>query len=414
VVPSFLFSDFTVDLPTLAVITVFVCATAGALMLLSWAQNRSTPALALWGGAYFLAVGGAILIASHRPWTGSASTCSANALICLAYAGFWGGARSFEGRNVPIVGMATGAVIWIAACQFGTFADDPAARLMLLSFIQAVYILLAAIEVRYARDPELISRWPTFALALLHTAFLLARIPLAPALLSATAETSPHGPLVLVFAFEALFVFFSVAVLRIAMSKERAELAQRKAALTDPLTGVANRRAFFDVGIPLLERTIADRRNAALLLFDLDRFKQLNDTAGHQMGDDVLKYFSDLVAAALRPEDLFGRLGGEEFAALLANVSVAEALHVAERLRRDFEAMSLPGLAGGSTVSIGVAMTSETRRTLNALLATADRALYRAKAEGRNRVASAPLAVVERATADSAGNAAPALAPLAG
>ena len=90
-------------------------------------------------------------------------------------------------------------------------------------------------------------------------------------------------------AFEALFAAFCLPFLRVAMSKERAELAQRKAALTDSLTGIANRRAFFDLGGPLLEWAVADRRPAALLLFDLDRFKEVNDTAGHQAGDRVLK-----------------------------------------------------------------------------------------------------------------------------
>jgi diguanylate cyclase (GGDEF)-like protein len=179
------------------------------------------------------------------------------------------------------------------------------------------------------------------------------------------------------------------------MSKERAELEQRKAALTDWLTGIANRRAFFDLGSPLLERTIADRRSAALLLFDLDRFKEVNDTAGHQAGDRVLKVFSDLVAASMRPGDLFGRLGGEEFACLLVNTSMAEALRLAERVRRELAAMSLPYLEKNATVSVGVAMASDAGRNLQALLATADRALYRAKAEGRNRVAPAPLILVD-------------------
>jgi diguanylate cyclase (GGDEF)-like protein len=418
-VPSLLFSDFTIDLPTLAAITVFVSATAGLLMLVSWLQNRSTPALALWGCGYLLGVGGAVLIASHGLGAGAPSSTGANALICLAYASMWGGARSFEGRNIPFAWMGAGAAIWIAACHLPILADDTTARFMLLSAILAAYSLLAAVETRYARDPELISRWPAFALVLIHAGFMLARIPLAPALLAAMSEARPRSPLVLVFAFEALFVFFSVAVLRIAMSKERAELAQRKAALTDSLTGVPNRRAFFDVGGSLLERTFADRRNAALLLFDLDRFKQVNDTAGHQAGDHVLKCFSNLVVATLSHGDLFGRLGGEEFAALLTDTSMAEALKTAERLRRDFEAMSFSGLTTGATVSIGIAMTGETRHTLNALLASADRALYRAKAEGRNRVASAPLIVVDRPTADIPARApdistAAALAPLAG
>jgi diguanylate cyclase (GGDEF)-like protein len=178
------------------------------------------------------------------------------------------------------------------------------------------------------------------------------------------------------------------------MSKERAELEQRKAALTDPLTGIANRRAFFDRGGPLLAWAQADRRSAALLLFDLDRFKEVNDTAGHHAGDRVLQAFCDLVAGSIKPGDLFGRLGGEEFACLLANASMAHALHIAERLRREFAAMRLPDLDVNPTVSVGVAIANEAGRSLPALLAIADRALYRAKAEGRNRVAPAPLVLI--------------------
>ena len=196
-------------------------------------------------------------------------------------------------------------------------------------------------------------------------------------------------------AFEALFVAFCVPFLRVAMSKERAELEQRLAAQTDPLTGVPNRRAFFDRGNPLLERFIAERRPAALLLFDLDRFKDINDTAGHQAGDRVLQAFCDLVGASLCPGDLFGRLGGEEFAYLMANVSVTQALRTAERLRMEFAALQFVDLAMTPTVSVGVAMASEAGRNLSALLALADRALYRAKADGRNRVAPAPFIRLE-------------------
>ncbi len=124
-----------------------------------------------------------------------------------------------------------------------------------------------------------------------------------------------------------------MAFLRVNMSKERAELEQRRAALTDWLTGVANRRAFFDHGEALLERNMAERCSAALVLFDIDHFKEVNDTAGHQAGDAVLKAFADLVASAMRPTDLFGRLGGEEFACPLPKTSMAETLRLSEQVR---------------------------------------------------------------------------------
>ncbi len=398
-------SNFAVDLPTLCAVSGFVVVIGGLLLLFSWVQNRSVPALALWGLGYLLGAIGAALLATRGLMPNAWSIGGAVAFLCCAYGVMWGGARSFEGRPVRAYGIFAGAAIWVGACQSGGFYQSEQARVVLASAILATYALLSAREVWHARDKELISRWPTLALLILHAGFLLGRIPLAGAVTFPPLRGGPHATLMSIMALEGLFTAFCLAFLRVNMSKERAELEQRKAALTDALTGIANRRAFFDRGEPLLDRSMADRRPAALLLFDLDRFKEVNDTAGHQAGDGVLKAFSDLVAGAMRPADLFGRLGGEEFACLLVNTSMAEALQVAERVRRDFAAMGLPTLESKTTVSIGVAMANEMAneagRNLQALLATADRALYRAKAEGRNRVAPAPLVLVETSGIDA-------------
>ena len=133
----------------------------------------------------------------------------------------------------------------------------------------------------------------------------------------------------------------------------------------------------------------------------------------------MLREFSQLVAASIRPGNLFARLGGEEFACLLTDAPMAAAVQMAERLRRKFAAMKFADLTTSATVSIGLAMASEPGRDLSALLAIADRALYRAKAEGRNRVAPAPLALVENAAATgrpvfAVGGSAALPAPLAG
>jgi diguanylate cyclase (GGDEF)-like protein len=394
-VPSVVNAHFILDVPTLFAVTVFISLSGGLLLLFSWMQNRNTPALALWGIGYVIAASAAALLSSHL-LPGLWPACLGNALICLAYGMMWSGSRCFEGRRVHLWLTAMGAVIWLIAFQFEIVAQSLPLRMALASMISASYALLSARELWHARDRGLISRWPTLVLVVVHAGFLLARIPFADSLTSAVLSPQSHGPSVTVMAFEALFAAFCVPFLRVAMSKERAELEQRRAALTDSLTGIANRRAFFDVGEPLLDRLIADRRSAALLLFDLDRFKEVNDTAGHQTGDYVLKSFADLVAASMRSGDLFGRLGGEEFASLLLNVSMAEALQMAERLRAAFETMQVPGLDVKPTVSVGVAMTTEAGRGLTALLATADRALYRAKADGRNRVARAPLVLVDK------------------
>jgi diguanylate cyclase (GGDEF)-like protein len=396
-VPSVATSHFVIDLPTLFVLTMFLSAVGGLMLLFSWTQNRNTPALAFWGVGYLFGSAGSALLGVPTAAPTSWSVCGANALICAAYGMMWGGARSFEGRRVHAPLIAAGAAIWIGAFQLEFFAQSLPARVALMSAILAGYALLSARELWHARDRELISRRPTLALVLIHAGFLLARIPFASTLMASFAAGQPQSLVASVMACEALFLTFCLPFLRVAMTKERAELEQRRAALTDALTGIANRRAFFDRGASLLQQTFAARRPAALLLFDLDRFKEVNDTAGHQAGDRVLKAFSDLVAGALRPDDLFGRLGGEEFACLLTDASMGEALRISERLRREFEAMRFSGLARSPTVSIGVAMANDAGRSLPTLLANADRALYRAKADGRNRVAPAPLLLVRDA-----------------
>jgi diguanylate cyclase (GGDEF)-like protein len=393
-VPTIAISYFVIDVPTLCAVTVFIILTGGLLLLCSWLQNRSETALALWGLAYlFGAVGGGLMALGGlipAVWT----VCGPPVFISCAYGVMWSGARCFEGRRIRLSWMIAGAVIWLVACLFDGFYQSVPARSILTSVILATYALLSAREVWYARQRELASRWPTFAILVMHAGFLLARIPFVGTLRAQPGE-NPHSVAVAIFAFEALFTIFCLAILRVNMSKEKAELQQRAAARTDALTGVANRRAFFDLGEPLLERTTADRRSSALLLFDLDRFKEINDTAGHQAGDRVLSAFSDLVVSSIYRNDLFARIGGEEFACLMFDTSMQEAQQTAEHIRQAFAAMTFPDVAVRATVSIGVAMASDAGRGLPALLGMADRALYRAKADGRNCVARAPLVVLE-------------------
>jgi len=182
-----------------------------------------------------------------------------------------------------------------------------------------------------------------------------------------------------------------MAFLVVNMTKERAELRQRQNALVDPLTGAANRRAFLETGERVLQRTLAEGKPAAMLVLDLDLFKKINDTFGHQTGDRVLCAFCDTATATLRPQDLFGRLGGEEFACLLPGATEANALAVAERIRANFEGRPIKfgTQVSKSTVSVGVAMARGVGDDLATLLATADTALYQAKANGRNRVEQA-------------------------
>jgi diguanylate cyclase (GGDEF)-like protein len=162
--------------------------------------------------------------------------------------------------------------------------------------------------------------------------------------------------------------------------------------MRDGLTEVYNQRKFQEEATREFARAQRHDRPLALVLLDIDHFKQVNDTYGHLCGDAVLKQLAGRVSARLRPEQVFARLGGEEFGILCPETGVEGGVALAEKLRRMFE--DEPFQAGatpfGVTCSFGVAGLAPGMSAFDDLVAAADAALYRAKREGRNRVQAAP------------------------
>lgn len=168
-----------------------------------------------------------------------------------------------------------------------------------------------------------------------------------------------------------------------------ATMAQlERAAQTDSLTGLANRRHFAEELERELARTRRDGRPLTVIVCDLDHFKDVNDTYGHIVGDDVLHMVGQVLAETSREIDLPARFGGEEFALVLPDTDLDSGVLVAERLRHEIErrsARSGPAI----TLSLGVACTAQVGADSDALFRSADRALYSAKAAGRNRTVPA-------------------------
>ena len=160
-------------------------------------------------------------------------------------------------------------------------------------------------------------------------------------------------------------------------------------ATTDALTGLPNRR-YFDEYLGLLARRRRAEDRVGVLMIDIDRFKKLNDTFGHAVGDHVLRDVAQAIARAVREDDVPARFGGEEFAVLLKNPSPAIALEVGERVRRAVGSLDLRKLGvPGVSVSVGVAVAESPEVPLDIVIDEADRALYRAKRAGRDRVVAA-------------------------
>jgi diguanylate cyclase (GGDEF)-like protein len=162
----------------------------------------------------------------------------------------------------------------------------------------------------------------------------------------------------------------------------------REMSITDPLTKLRNRRYLMEVLEQEIQRSARTRSPLSVIILDIDHFKKVNDTYGHQLGDEVLAVVGSLVGQTLRTYDVAARYGGEEFFLVLPDTPLREARAVAERIRRDVEMLSFTDRLRSLhvTVSLGVAVfPSERATSQEALFREADKALYRAKQGGRNR-----------------------------
>jgi len=384
------------DVNTLFMVTIYVEAILGLLLLFAWAQNTQIRAVCWWGFAHLIRAASVALFGMYGTAPDLITIDFANALLFSAFAVTWTGARVFDGRPVEPVYMVTGAVIWLLVCRLPVLAEAVDARSLIASSIITAYTWLTAYEFWRGRSEPLVSRWPAIFMLFAHGALFLLRTPMA-ALLPWSPTNNMFGSVWLtVLSFEALLFTISIAFILLAMAKERTELRHRTAAMVDPLTGIANRRAFLHDAAQLAKRHSGNPRPTAVLLIDLDHFKSINDRFGHALGDSVLEIFSDAASKSVRSSDLIGRLGGEEFAAVLYDTSRDKAVAVAERMRETFAqlAQDVDGRPVCATVSIGIVHCEVPVLDVPELLAQADQALYYAKERGRNRVEVASLEMI--------------------
>jgi diguanylate cyclase (GGDEF)-like protein len=387
----------TLDIHTLFLVTTYVEAILGLLLLFAWAQNMALHAVCWWGFAHLIRLTSIALFGMYGSVPDVISIDLSNALLFTAYAATWTGARVFDGRPVEPVYLVTGAVLWLLICRLPVLADHANTRSLIVAGIITSYIWLTAYEFWRGRSEPLVSRWPAIIMFFAHGSLFLLRTPMIALLPVAANSDGVFGSVwMTVLSFEALLLTISSAFLLLAMAKERTELRHRTAAMVDPLTGIANRRSFLQDASILAKRHVGNPRPTAVLVLDLDHFKSINDRFGHAFGDRVLEIFTEAARKSMRGSDLVGRLGGEEFAAVLADTTCEKAVAVAERIRESFAQMAteVDGRPVGGTVSIGLVHCQGPVLDVPELLAQADHALYYAKERGRNRVEVASLDMV--------------------
>lgn len=162
----------------------------------------------------------------------------------------------------------------------------------------------------------------------------------------------------------------------------------RYAAIKDHLTGLYNRRYFFDMGSKLFENAKRKSFDIAMAMIDIDHFKRINDTYGHAIGDEVLRHVSGMISGHFRSSDVVARLGGEEFCVMAPNMSSDHCVRLFDSLRQDIQSTPLLTQEGNVTPTISIGLTTLMLDTLEQTLNRADELLYQAKNQGRNQVVS--------------------------
>ena len=391
------------DPPTFFLVLVVSTLVGSLLLLWCWSQNRADRTLLWCSAGYAFASAGNVLLMRRHAISDLLSIDLAISLILFGFSLAWVAGRVFNGRHVRHEAAFVGPAIWLLACRVPAFYGSYEARVILAALISATYGLLAAREF-WARD-GLASRYPIAIALVVHSAMVVLRIPLVIAEMGKQPTVPFASSSFDLMALEALIFAQAIAFLVVSLTKERLEAQLRTAALTDPLTGLSNRRALFAYGASVIGQSARHRRPISVVVFDLDRFKEINDTYGHPIGDAVIRRFSTAARATLRMGDHIGRIGGEEFAAILPDTDNEQACVAARRLMTTFAdlAASVEGCRTEATASAGVATSQDGKQSLEELLSAADRALYEGKRRGRDslRVASAmpmPSAALSRAS----------------
>lgn len=376
------------DVRTMWMVVATTALLFGVLEVWVGYGKRRDVAMVLWGFANLAGGVGSGLLSTQGIWPYALSEAAANGFLALCWGLIWAGVRAFDGKRIPWWTAATGPLLlWLACMYVPTVAADTVMRIQLTSTAIVVYLVLIAVDaMRAQRTERLAMRRVLVAVSLVSVipvTWRAVKAELDGVVLNVMANSVATAmPLVVLFT---MVIAINICLLLIGRERLGNQLAH--AAVVDGLTGALNRSGFLIRAQQVVDDGTQGSRPCSVIVMDLDEFKAVNDQHGHAIGDLLLAGFASIAQSNLRPEDVLGRIGGEEFCALLPGVVEPEAVDIADRLRLAFgkSVFDFPEGTLSGTVSIGVAQVG-TDEELAAAIQRADRALYQAKDEGRDRV----------------------------
>ncbi|MGB7937876.1 MAG: GGDEF domain-containing protein [Pseudolabrys sp.] len=357
----------TLDLPTLSLVAVCIAGLLGVFLIIDWMQQRNVRALAWWGSAYLIGASAMALASMPTPLIESPPVVP-GALTFLACGMIWNGVRLFQGRRILTTATFIGAALWLGIGQIPGALENGHGQI-LGALIVPVYTFFIAFELWRERHRTRYSRAAAIVVPCVHAGIFL--VPLA---MRAFLPSDYNAAWLTVFTLETIIYAVGTAFIVMLMVKDHHVHVYRTAACTDHLTGLLSRRAFFENAHTLCAAQARRKEPVAMLMFDLDHFKSINDRFGHAVGDEVLRVFGQVVRASTRADDIIGRFGGEEFIAIVPG-GVESASKIAERVLQDSRRRAQLSRRCYEPVT-----------AIDALISRTDAALYRAKHGGRNRL----------------------------
>ncbi len=377
------------DHGTLFLARIVAIGCVGLLLIIVWLQDRGDRTPLIWSIGYGLFAGGLLLITLRPSLPWFVGFPLANAVIVAAYALNWAGLRVFDGRRILWLPTLAGPVLCAAAYMAPGVGDDYRARAFIVTALAVAYSIAMVVDVVRGRGDGLRTRPALAAILGVNATANAVRAAHALTMAPNFDMMGVSDPILSITGLVSLLAVLAANLLLMAMAKERAAAAVRRLADTDQLTGATARAPFLAAVAARTDTAHAEGEPLSVVVFDLDGFKAINDRAGHEAGDALLRRFADTVRAVLPATGSFGRIGGEEFAVALT-ADADEAARIAEAVRLGYAATAAETMEATPTVSAGVAALVF-GEDVESLFARADKALSAAKAAGRNRV--------ERATA---------------
>ncbi|WP_416796187.1 GGDEF domain-containing protein [Ciceribacter azotifigens] len=360
-------------------------ASLGALLIAVWLHRLKDRHFLLFGLGLISHASGLALVGARGMIPDFLSIQIANAVTLTAFAFFVGALRRFDGKTTP-PWAALPPLLWVAGNLFPFIRDDFSNRAMLYSASAALGFSLMSIVIARGGTSSLRYRYilsGVWAIHVVSNLLFAARTWRQDP--QGFQDVGVNGFVVIV----GITGFITAIVILAKLLIDRSEERLKELVRTDPLTGVYNRRGLLEVYERLRSIPVRERPVLAVIVFDLDHFKQINDTHGHQAGDAVLVEFARRVTGLIPEGGVFGRSGGEEFAAIVRVGEPRHAALVGETIRQSLAATPVAAASAEIevTTSIGIATMPAGSADLDRLLSGADRALYVAKDRGRNRCA---------------------------